>query len=451
MSSTAKYLILEWMRMAYTSAPTVHRSFLAALKPSFLGRRHLKPRTLYPTSYLDGLRGVAALFVVFNHYVAQYFPYLSHGWGSGDGSNAAQGKNDRIIQLPILRTVYSGRFMVTIFFVISGYVLSHKALGLARRRDLAAVLQSLSSSVFRRWLRLMLPALASTIIGLVLARTGLAHNLYSDWDTLSAAGPPTTGRVIVEAKLPEPKDATFSSWIEDCLIMVDPFQFGNFKFPTYNFPLWTMQVEYMGSMIVFTLVLGIVLVRPKYRIAIPSMLVAFCLFTGRWQWTLFISGVLLAELSHGNSVQYDLLLDASTEDVTEKPTERFPSSIRRVIFSYVPYSIGFILACYLGTYPEYGADSSPGYRLLSFSGVDPSSGYLGAWEIPPKDIHDPHSSVPWRYQLVDVYAAYPSGTESRKLAGSKVFESDQWVWSPGLPCGNDHRSVVLCNRDSLGI
>jgi len=124
-----EYVDVDSMRIARANIETGLRTFLTALKPSFLGRHRRKPRTLYPTSYLDGLRGVAALFVVFNHYVAQYFPYITYGWMSGDGSDSVRGYNNRLVQLPIIRAIYSGTFMVTIFFVISGYVLSHKALG----------------------------------------------------------------------------------------------------------------------------------------------------------------------------------------------------------------------------------------------------------------------------------------------------------------------------------
>jgi hypothetical protein len=41
------------------------RSMLIALLPTFvLPSRHKKPRRMFPTSYLDGLRGVAAFLVV---------------------------------------------------------------------------------------------------------------------------------------------------------------------------------------------------------------------------------------------------------------------------------------------------------------------------------------------------------------------------------------------------
>jgi hypothetical protein len=117
---------------ARNGVPAILSPILHTLKPSFLGRHApaAKPRRLHPTSYLDGLRGVAALFVVFAHYEATYFPFLNPAWhASDDNTGGVPSRNNHVLQFPILRTIYSSRFMVAIFFVISGHVLSQKAIG----------------------------------------------------------------------------------------------------------------------------------------------------------------------------------------------------------------------------------------------------------------------------------------------------------------------------------
>ena len=115
---------------AFGAAPGVLLSILSFFKPSFLGPHSSEPRKLHPTSYLDGLRGVAALFVVFAHYQATFFPYLGAGWHQkGQWEDGTEKTNNYIVQFPIIRTFYAARFMVSIFFVISGYVLSQKSLG----------------------------------------------------------------------------------------------------------------------------------------------------------------------------------------------------------------------------------------------------------------------------------------------------------------------------------
>ena len=117
------------VKMRADSAPRIIWSIFCIFKPSFLGRNDKKPRKLHSTSYLDGLRGVAALFVVFAHYEATYFPFLNPGWHFPSDTDGEESINNSILQFPIIRTFYSGRFMVGIFFVISGFVLSQKALG----------------------------------------------------------------------------------------------------------------------------------------------------------------------------------------------------------------------------------------------------------------------------------------------------------------------------------
>jgi hypothetical protein len=157
---------------------------LLALLPSFiLASKGKKPRKLFPTSYLDGLRGVAALFVVIHHYAHLYTESSMTGYHY---EKAAKGSHDWFFLMPLVRVIHSGHFMVAIFFVISGYVLSYRSLKLARQGKYVELLDSLSSSVFRRWLRLHLPVVASTFLGFILARWGMWHDLPKGWAHSSA-------------------------------------------------------------------------------------------------------------------------------------------------------------------------------------------------------------------------------------------------------------------------
>lgn len=72
--------------------------------------------------------------------------------------------------------------MVTIFFVISGYVLSYRSLKLAREGKPIQLLDSLASSVFRRWLRLHLPVIISTYIAFIMARYSLWGDMPDGWE-----------------------------------------------------------------------------------------------------------------------------------------------------------------------------------------------------------------------------------------------------------------------------
>lgn len=107
------------------------RRGVLALLPSPLQRRlapHLsKPPRIHPTSYLDGLRGLASFIVFAHHYTCEYvYPYVAYYGVSTEKVPSSP------LQLPFVRVVYAGRPMVHIFFVISGFVLSKKPLELVR-------------------------------------------------------------------------------------------------------------------------------------------------------------------------------------------------------------------------------------------------------------------------------------------------------------------------------
>ena len=115
------------------------------LIPSPIQRRlapHIpKTSRLGPTSYLDGLRGLASFIVFAHHYTCEYVnPYVAY-----HGVNTEKLPSSPL-QLPFIRVVYSGRPMVHIFFVISGFVLSKKPLQLARAHDYDRLLTTSKAS-----------------------------------------------------------------------------------------------------------------------------------------------------------------------------------------------------------------------------------------------------------------------------------------------------------------
>lgn len=148
-------------------------SYILALLPSFLlplfGQS--TPRKLHPTSYLDGLRGFAALFVVFDHIKLQW-PGRFASMDLGFHSTPDPSQSSLLIQFPIVRILYNGQGMVAIFFVVSGYALSYKPLKLIRKRDSAALLDSMASMIFRRHMRLYLPLIFTTFIAMCLGYLG---------------------------------------------------------------------------------------------------------------------------------------------------------------------------------------------------------------------------------------------------------------------------------------
>lgn len=142
--------------------------FLVFLTPSFLQGRHAReqicPAKLAPTAYLDGMRGLAALFVFFCHYFYQAFT-IAEGWGCGE-------TNYHILKLPFLRLWYQGPPAVCVFFVISGYALSYRPMKLIRNGAWPDFANTMSSLIFRRGIRLYLPTAISTFMIICFLRIG---------------------------------------------------------------------------------------------------------------------------------------------------------------------------------------------------------------------------------------------------------------------------------------
>jgi len=156
---------------------------LSPLLPSFLRREHppKPPRKLHPTSYLDGLRGVAAFIVFIDHFAIHWFENIKSGY-------LASPEDAYLIQLLILRLVYTGRASVGVLFFISGFVLSHKPLLQIRPSQHSSVLPTLSSSVLRHGLRLYVPIIAGTFISAILAY----NKTYTDVPTRLETIPPSS-------------------------------------------------------------------------------------------------------------------------------------------------------------------------------------------------------------------------------------------------------------------
>jgi hypothetical protein len=123
-------------------------TFLLSLLPKFLKRHGLRRNErLRNTAYLDALRGIAAVIVVNHHHLNSQEYYA-------------------------LGLLVAGKSSVNVFFVISGYVLSHGLLKHMRARADAKLLNNFASSMFRRYLRLFLPSFVASFIALILARMG---------------------------------------------------------------------------------------------------------------------------------------------------------------------------------------------------------------------------------------------------------------------------------------
>ncbi|KAI9698871.1 MAG: hypothetical protein M1820_007378 [Bogoriella megaspora] len=314
-----------------------------ALLPSIVQKRihgDSKPERLFPTSHLDGMRGLAAFFVFFCHLSYNCF-IITYGFGLGE-----DGDNYHLLQLPIIRLFYSGPPMVSIFFVISGYALSLKPLKQMRAHQWDGLLSTMSSSVFRRGFRLFLPTTISTFFIFLMLRLGFYEN------TRAFAEDRNMLRNILEYHPWRHLTTTeqFWDWLWTLRNFVAVWSWDPYAGSTrYDVHLWTIPTEFRSSLFLFLCLIGLARCKSYLRISILCGISYVVLRSDRWELLLFLSGAILAEL--------DLIRAASMTARGEKEIRMGP--LRKAFWSTVA-----LAALYLMSFPDEWGNETPGFVYL---------------------------------------------------------------------------------------
>ncbi|KEF62169.1 uncharacterized protein A1O9_00141 [Exophiala aquamarina CBS 119918] len=242
--------------------PTI--SFLHSALPRFLQIGGLKSRKEkhHSTAWLDALRGYAACVVVKFHLF-----------------NFSQRE---IFHQPILHAFEAGRGSVEVFFVISGYVLSVRVLKMIRNQQAAPLLNGLASATFRRFLRLYVPTAFATLLVALALQVGLVH--------IDKLWKPTLYEQLAD-------------WMSDTIYASDPFHdvlgwWINQGYRTkYAYQLWTIPLEFRGSMALFLFLLGSCKLTTRGRMVLSWIVIVCCY---RWQAhyvACFLAGMCIADVS----------------------------------------------------------------------------------------------------------------------------------------------------------
>lgn len=176
----------------------------------------------------DGLRGLAALSVTITHFVAAFLPWLLfHNYGALFPQAEQASLATTIFSSPALTLFYNGHFPVLIFFVLSGYVLTLPYYGSA---DAIPILKR---RLWSRYLRLNLPIMAAVCLAWLVywlgwMRNGEAAQLSGSLDWLAVFYP--EGMSAASAV----HDALFGSIVLGNAALLPP--------------LWTLKVEFIGSL-----------------------------------------------------------------------------------------------------------------------------------------------------------------------------------------------------------
>ncbi len=209
-------------------------------------------------TYLDSLRGLAALVVVSVHYAAAFYPYSVFGPQHGYRPVSPV---EAWFWNPPLGLATAGQFAVSLFFILSGYVLSYGFLGQPGNR-----IRVVSAIAKRPW-RLGALAWSSVIVSAVLWHLQLYANhevagLISGnhWFDSFWSGRADFGLLLYN-------------------LVVFPFASGKI----YNTPLWTIQIELYGSIMVFAFLL--IFGDRRYRLAVAAAVAVWfhdSMYLGFW-------------------------------------------------------------------------------------------------------------------------------------------------------------------------
>lgn len=335
----------------YSWRTLVHRTGFALL-PSFVQSRFApedeKTERIHPTAYLDGMRGLAALFVFFCHYFYTCF-VITLGYGYGE-----PGTNNNIFQLPILRLLYSGPPMVCLFFVISGYALSLKPLKLMRARSWDNLTNTMTSSIFRRGLRLFLPTTISTFMVFLMLRM----NFYEG--TREFAYDKRYLRNVNEQHPDyyETFKIQFYDWVSKVFEFVHVWSWEPFGGSTnYDVHLWTIPVEFRCSMVLFIVLMGIAKLKTWVRFVTLIGISWFTYRNNRWEMLLFLAGTFLAEIDLISAAK-----KSSRFTTSHGLLDPFPTKADKFLRAF--WIASGIFSLFLLSQPDDGFETTPGWVYL---------------------------------------------------------------------------------------
>ena len=341
--------------------PTAYRTLAKRsclnLLPSFvqhwIGFDRSKPETLSPTAYLDGMRGLAALFVFFCHFSYSCF-VITRGYGFGE-----PGENNHILQLPIIRLFYSGPPMVCIFFVISGYALSLKPLKLLRSQSWEKFFTTMSSSIFRRGIRLFTPTTVSTFMVIIMLRLGF----YEPTRAFSENRELLRNVLEYHPHLRDTFYNQFWDWVWHMWNFVHVWSWEPFGGTTsYDVHLWTIPVEFRCSLMLFLALIGLARVRTALRFTFLFLLVWFTYYWSRWEMVLFYSGMFLAELDIIRGVHRNASTSAVSPSNAGSPRDTVTKSRYSLQILWIALAI---FSLYLMSQPDDDFAETPGWIWLS--------------------------------------------------------------------------------------
>ncbi|EHY59456.1 hypothetical protein HRR83_001270 [Exophiala dermatitidis] len=341
----------------YKTYSSLMKSWCIAALPTFCQPGGLRRKgQLRPTAWLDALRGYAAWIVFHYHCFNSYSP----SWR----------------RQPFISFFWAGPGMVALFFVISGYVLSYSLLKQMRRRQSTAMLESLASSSFRRYIRLYASSVVATMFPLMLVRL----RLYNGAGSLHV--PTFFGQV--------------GDWLYNNLYFINPFADirGWYHQGTidskYLGTLWTIPVEFRGSMILFGFCAAVCKLTTPWRMGLTWLIIILSYVWNTVFVAEFLFGMFVADVSLSRNPDLVRRQPLPTTHTAPAGTTRdrvdrwVEKSTRRQKALRIARNVGYVLLFILGV-----------FFLGQPDGVD-----LGVW-----------GNFPWQFLKSFIPPYYGNGSE----------------------------------------
>jgi peptidoglycan/LPS O-acetylase OafA/YrhL len=342
------FIYITWARFLRT---VYSLGFFGTVRTLF---NYPEPGTkLRSTAWLDGLRGLAAFEVFIFHYDDGWID-RSLGWGNIKFTDPAW------YRAPFIRTFYaSGDGAVCLFFAISGFALSYKVLTLIRTQQHDKILASLSSSVFRRGIRLYMPVAIETFILMILCRMGLPKPVgYDSAPTLLLEiqnWALSFARLLMPLRYPDRWDK-----------IIDKYDGGI---------SWTIPLEYWGSLVVYVTLLMFSRTRSRHvRLAISTLIILTAFHKDDWIAAVFLLGMSYAD--YKIDYEANLKLEAShaqslpTLGETKRKPWRPALGRWRTTFFFGVFLFGFYLAGLPGGRMVHNPDDPYDYHIESRPSFD---------------------------------------------------------------------------------
>ncbi|KKY14141.1 putative acyltransferase [Phaeomoniella chlamydospora] len=323
----------DWKPATPTISARAARYLTDIVRPSITKPGVRSKQPLRRTAYLDGLRGFAAFLVYWHHHQLWAREHIAaeghfeNGWGYNG--------NYYFASFPGIRTFFTGgHYAVTVFFVISGYVLSTKPLSLIQAGEYTKLGDNLASALFRRWPRLHIPVIVTSFLYMS------SWHAFGIWTSF-------------ERKINYRGEVW--NWYAEFKNFSFVFRSGGDPWFLYNFHAWSIPVEFRGSIAIYTALMAVSRCTRNGRLWCEAGLIFYFMYiVDGWFGAMFMSGMLLCDL--------DLL---AAKDNLPSFFSKF-ESFKELIF----YNL-LVISVYLGGVPSHTLDienlrQSPGWYYLSF-------------------------------------------------------------------------------------